>query len=506
MVDALIGRGGMGEVYRATHHRLGRPVALKLLRPALALQDAFVARFVREARVLRSLEHPGIATVYDAGECDGHLYLAMRLVTGATLKEHLAQGPYPPQRALALLAPLAEALDYAHSRGVIHRDLKPSNILVDEQDRPVLADFGLAKALDDTSVTASSQYLGTPRYMAPEQATGQPVGHRADLYAFACLAFEVLTGTPPYTQDTPMALFLAHGHGEIPRARDRNPSLPLSVEAVFERGLAKAPTQRHPSAGAFVEALTDALEKGDGRGRATRRRIQVLVAAAVAVVAIAGGVAAAWGSDPPEGTPEPERTSAPADVARGQLVYRADLDEDGASFVDLVGRGTDPAAGVVRHLPGRLELAALAPRTTVGTDLKLAEGVTTFVGDIDLSVTPGSDALFCWGLRWAVQGRLAYEMCMDTAAEFAQLNVWNGEHHVPLAPRVDLPGLDTGRTVSLTVVVLEDRLGLWVDGEAAVDVEDHQVPPAPTYPGLDVYSRQAGGTVVIHELSLYEVA
>src|SRR4051794_9820437 len=137
VVEALVARGGMGEVYRATHRGLGRPVALKLLRPALAEEDAFVARFLREARMLRSLEHPGIATVYDAGEAGGHLYLAMRLVNGVTLKEHLTEGPYPPARALALLGPLAVALDYAHSRGVIHRDIKPSNVLIDEQDRPV---------------------------------------------------------------------------------------------------------------------------------------------------------------------------------------------------------------------------------------------------------------------------------------------------------------------------------------------------------------------------------
>ncbi|WP_157936861.1 serine/threonine-protein kinase [Geodermatophilus chilensis] len=506
-METLVARGGMGEVYRATHRGLGRPVALKLLRPALAEEEVFVVRFLREARVLQSLEHPGIATVYDAGEADGRLYLAMRLVTGATLKEHLAEGPYPPARALALLGPLAEALDYAHSRGVIHRDIKPSNVLIDEQDRPVLADFGLAKALDDTSITASSQYLGTPRYMAPEQAAGEPVGHRADLYAFACLAFEMLTGTPPYTQETSVALLLAHGHGTVPRASDRNPSLPPAVDAVFDRALAKVPTQRHPSAGAFVEDLAGALADGQGLRRRGRRRVRLLVATAVVVALAGGGAAVALTPSPPPGSAQPSPTaSAPADVARGELLYRAAFDPAGSDFVDLVGRGTAPADGVIRYLDDRMELAALVPQTFVGIDLKLSEPVTTFVGDIDVSVTPGSDAVFCWGLRWAVPGKLAYQMCLDTTAEFAQLSVWNGVHDVPISPRVDVPGLATGRRVVLTVAVRERHLSLWIDGQPAADVEDHQVPPTQTWPGLDIYSRQSGGTVAVHGLSVYELA
>ncbi|HEX2075894.1 MAG TPA: serine/threonine-protein kinase [Geodermatophilus sp.] len=506
VVETLIGRGGMGEVYRATHRRLGRPVALKLLSPALAVQETFVTRFLREARVMQSLEHPGIATVYDAGEADGRLYLAMRHVPGATLKEHLAEGRYEPRRALALLAALAEALDYAHARGVIHRDIKPSNVLIDEQGRPVLVDFGLAKALDDASVTVSSQYLGTPRYMAPEQAAGEPVGHRADLYALGCLAFEVLTGTPPFMQDSSMALLLAHGRDAVPRASEREPSLPPSVDAVFTRALAKIPTQRHPSAGALVEDLTEALAGQDGPRRGRRKRLRLLVTAAVVLTAVVGGVALALGPPPPADSGQAERASAPADVARGELVYRAAFDAEGSSFVDTVGRGTEPSDGVVRFLPDRMELAALAPQANVGTDLRMPQGVTTYVGDLDLSVTPGSDALFCWGLRWAVQGKLAYELCVDTLAEFVQLDVWNGENKVPITPRIDVPGLQTGRPVTLTVVVLENRLGLWVDGEAVADVEDDQVPPSATIPGLDVYSRQAGGTVTVHGLSLYELS
>jgi serine/threonine protein kinase len=137
-VEALIGRGGMGEVYRAVHRDLGRPVALKLLLPALAAQEEFAARFVREARMMQTLDHPGIVTVFDAGDAGERLYLAMSLVTGISLKDLLAQGRLAPEEILRILERLAEALDYAHSRGVIHRDIKPSNILIDPQGRPVL--------------------------------------------------------------------------------------------------------------------------------------------------------------------------------------------------------------------------------------------------------------------------------------------------------------------------------------------------------------------------------
>jgi alpha-tubulin suppressor-like RCC1 family protein len=292
-VEALIGRGGMGEVYRAVHRDLGRLVALKLLHPVLATQEEFTARFLREARMMQSLDHPGIVTVFDTGDVDGRLYLAMRLIAGISLKDLLAQGRLPPGEILRILEQLAEALDYAHSRGVIHRDIKPSNVLIDPRGQPVLVDFGLAKALGDASVTVSSRYLGTPTYMAPEQASGEPVSHRADLYSLACVAFEMLTGTPPYTEQDSLALLLAHGTHPVPRATERDQQLPGPVDAVFQRALAKSPTQRYPSAGAFVDALETALAADPAFTRATHfglsRRTFLLAGLGSAAVLAAGG-------------------------------------------------------------------------------------------------------------------------------------------------------------------------------------------------------------------------
>jgi hypothetical protein len=516
LVEALIGRGGMGEVYRAAQCEHGRlPVALKLLHPMLATQEEFAARFVREARVMQTLEHPGIVTVLDAGDADGRLYLAMRLISGISLKELLAQGRPSTEETLRIIDRLAEALDYAHSRGVIHRDIKPSNILIDLHGQPVLVDFGLAKALGDTSVTVSSRYLGTPTYMAPEQAAGDPVGHRADLYSVACMAFEMLTGTPPYPEQDSLALLLAHGTRPVPRATERDPALPGSVDAVFQRALAKSPIDRYPSAGAFLDALTAALSM-QKRPRRIRRRMRWLIATALVLVAAVASAVLAFPAGSPM-APDPGVSGAPdqvvqraptsAVVPRGQLLYQANLDGTGDSFVDTVGREKDPTKATVRVLPGRLELAALAQQADAGTDLNLgSNGVTTYVGDIELSTTPGSDGNFCWGLRWAVAGKLAYELCVDTEAEFVQLVVWNGQNKPPITPRIALPGLQTGRTVALTVVVRESQLTLLVDGQLVADVEDHQVPPSQTLPGLDVYSRESGATVNIHALSLYALA
>jgi len=365
-VQAIIGQGGMGAVYRAVHRELGRSVALKLLHPALAAQEEFAVRFVREARMMQTLDHPGIVTVSDAGEADGRLYLAMPLVTGISLKDLLAQGRLSAGETLRILEQLAEALDYAHSRGVIHRDLKPSNVLIDPQGRPVLVDFGLAKALGDTSVTVSSHYLGTPTYMAPEQASGDPVGHRADLYSLACVAFEMLTGTPPYTEQDSLALLLAHGTHPVPRATERNADLPKPVDAVFQRALAKSAVQRYPSAGAFVDALETARQADHGSRPATRprlsRRTFLVAGLGSAAALVAGGTAVVRTIATTEARPTPGSAvgAAVRRVSAGQfhnLALIADGTVKAWGFND-VGQVGDGPVGSRRSTP--VTLAGLA--------------------------------------------------------------------------------------------------------------------------------------------------
>jgi serine/threonine protein kinase len=224
-IEQLIGRGGMGVVYRATDMRLGRPVALKLLSPQYADDRRFRARFERESRLAASIDHGGIVPIYDAGDADGLLYIAMRYVDGSDLAQLLRRdGPLEPARALDLIGRLADALDAAHGRGLIHRDVKPSNALVAREgprEHVYLADFGLTKTSGPESVTASGQVMGTVAYMAPEVIRGEPPGPASDLYALGCVLFGCLTGEVPFTGTNEAAVIYGHLESPPPRPHDR---------------------------------------------------------------------------------------------------------------------------------------------------------------------------------------------------------------------------------------------------------------------------------------------
>jgi WD40 repeat protein len=262
-ITGVIGRGGMGVVYLADHLRLGRKVALKLL-PAELSQDAgYRARFLRESRLAAALEHPNVVPVHDAGEADGLLYIAMRFVDGRDLRSLLADGPLEPRRALMLAGQIAGALDAAHARGLVHRDVKPGNIVVDDADNAYLTDFGIAVELDSSAVSGGGpgSTAGTLAYVAPEQIEGGPVGGRADQYALACLAYECLTGRPPFAgRGSGMALLWAHLEEPPPAVTDAAPGLPAALNAVLSRGLAKQPEDRFPSCTALIAAVRHALD------------------------------------------------------------------------------------------------------------------------------------------------------------------------------------------------------------------------------------------------------
>ena len=256
-IVAPLGRGGMASVYDALDPALDRHVALKVL-PAEFLHDpAFAVRFKQEARVAAKLEHPHIVPVHGFGIEGGRPWMAMRLVTGGSLARRVAHGPMPPREVAALLGDVAAALDYAHGRGIVHRDVKPANVLLDEAGRAYLADFGIARMLEGSSVaTATGLIQGTPSYMAPEQAMGAKVDRLADVYALGVMAFECLTGRVPYTGTTPVAILMKHVQEPVPEPTEAEVSPPLA--AVLRRCLAKAPGERWPSAGAFVAALEQA--------------------------------------------------------------------------------------------------------------------------------------------------------------------------------------------------------------------------------------------------------
>jgi serine/threonine-protein kinase len=264
-LEEPIGQGGMAVVFRARDERLERQVALKILSPGLAADESFRRRFIRESRSAAAVDHPHIIPVFEAGEADGVLFLAMRYVPGGdagTLVRRL--GPLPGARAAAIISAVASALDAAHAAGLVHRDVKPGNMLVDarpgQPDHVYLSDFGLTKgALSSAALTGTGHFLGTLDYCAPEQIGGGTVDARTDEYALACAAVELLSGFPPFPRDEAMAVLYAQLSAAPPRLTERRPDLPPPVDEVLRRALAKAPGDRWGSCGEFAAALGAAL-------------------------------------------------------------------------------------------------------------------------------------------------------------------------------------------------------------------------------------------------------
>jgi serine/threonine-protein kinase len=255
---AEIGRGGMGVVYRAVQKSLGRPVALKMLLRRDLASSADVARFRSEAEAAAHLDHPGIVSVFEVGEHDGHPFYSMQLVEGTTLARRLAQGPLPPREAAALLAKVAAAVDAAHGRGVLHRDLKPSNILLDERGEPRVSDFGLAKRLEnEMTVTHTGAILGTPCYMSPEQAAGSrgDVGPASDVWSLGAILYQMLTGRPPFQAGGAMDTLLAVLENDPPLPRSIAPAVDRDLELVALKSLQKPQDLRYASAAALAADL-----------------------------------------------------------------------------------------------------------------------------------------------------------------------------------------------------------------------------------------------------------
>lgn len=304
VVESEIGRGGMAVVYRARDLRLDRTVALKLLAPELARNDTFRQRFTHESRVAAAIDHPHIVPVFEAGETDGLLYIAMRFVAGQDLRVLIdRRGPLPLTTAVRIAAQVASALDAAHDHDLVHRDVKPGNILVaagtdsDHPEHVYLTDFGLTKkSLSLTGFTTVGQFVGTLDYVAPEQISGRPVDGRCDVYSLACVVHETLTGAPPFRRDDDMALLWAHQYDPPPPPSEERPDLPAEVDGVLAKALAKSPEDRYDSCLRFVAALRAASA---GVGPDTHPPTRVV------------GSAAPWTSGAVEPPPPPPRWALP---------------------------------------------------------------------------------------------------------------------------------------------------------------------------------------------------
>jgi serine/threonine-protein kinase len=266
LIEEQVGSGGMAVVYRARDEVLGRLTALKVLSPALAADQEFRNRFLRESRAIASVDEPHIVPVYAAGEADGVLYIATRFVAGGDLASLLRRngGPLPTERVAVLIGQIAAALDAAHAIGLVHRDVKPGNVLVENipgrPEQAYLSDFGLTKVTTGaTSISVTGMFMGTPDYCAPEQITGKPVDGSTDQYALACVAYNLLTGTVPYQREETIATLFAHVRDPVPSARARRAELSPAVDAVLEKAMAKEQRDRYGSCEEFAAALGEAL-------------------------------------------------------------------------------------------------------------------------------------------------------------------------------------------------------------------------------------------------------
>ncbi|MFE1414842.1 serine/threonine-protein kinase [Streptomyces sp. NPDC058746] len=271
-VERMIGRGGMAVVYCAKDLRLDRMVALKLIAPERARDETFRRRFTHESRVAAKIDHPHIVPIFEAGETEGVLYIAMRYVSGLDLRGLLdREGPLPVATALRIAAQVASALDAAHEHDLVHRDVKPANILVaagtdaEHPEHIYLTDFGLTKkALSLTGFTTAGEFVGTLDYMAPEQITGRPVDGRCDLYSLACVVYESLAGGPPFVRDEDVALLWAHQYDQPPPVTERRPDIAPAADEVLAKALAKIPEDRYGSCLEFVAALRAATGASNG--------------------------------------------------------------------------------------------------------------------------------------------------------------------------------------------------------------------------------------------------
>jgi serine/threonine-protein kinase len=492
-IEGLLGRGGMGTVFRARDLHSGRVIALKLMADAVAPDPLRDARFRGEARTQASLDHPHVVTVYDAGESDLGLYLAMRLVDGPVLVDLVRNRELDTRRSLDLLGQVADALDAAHAVGLVHRDIKPHNVLVGEHDHAYLADFGLTRGGLEPALTATGEIVGTVAYLAPEVVRGGEAGPASDRYAFAAMAFECLAGSVVFPRTSGAAVLFAHANDPPPRIGARRPELGDVLDDLFERALAKDPAERPATARELVDGIRRRLERTGAielppppppgaaalgldhagtdsavplapspQSRAGRRPV---VLAALAGAAIVAALWLAFGQD---GTDTPRAVS---------------LDQPGLEYIGATLGGA----------PGRpLDCLGRAPRpsspacTVVQSSLP---GATV--------VVPRSGVIRHWQVR-AARGELTLVVTRPRGGGAFQVATSSTES----AGSADVQGFDADIAVERG-----DLVGLHVSPGGAVGVRDRAAGATterwlPPLKGLDRAPDRPGGTGFDHELLL----
>ena len=550
------GRGGMATVYKALQVSLSRFVALKLLPEHLAEDPDFQARFEREAVAVANLRHPSIPAVHDFGVEDGTSYIVTEYIDGGTLADQMGR-PLPVSYVVEVLRPIANALDYAHSRGVLHRDVKPSNILLSRDGRPILNDFGLAQILvPDARLTAQGALMGTPSYMAPEQAEGKELGPAADIYALAIVAYEMLTGRVPFSAATPAAVLLAQVRDPLPMPRSINPAIAPEVESVLVRGLDKDPARRFPTAGQMVAALegvahstaipavavaaaaatgpqaayeTVPLRPVTAVPAATRRPLLAAGAAAVLVLVLGAGAYAFISARKqpakagpaalvlrPSASPRPAVSPTPAAaptpavavdaVPRGALVFRAKL-TPGTPDLEQWSDVSPPDTAQQKITGTALEFHILKALGYTGDSIHSPD-LANFIGEMRLHFAPGAQEDLDWvvaGSNGASTGDHLVRFSPTTQKILIMYMPPGrpaGQDPDTLGAPIAAPWLVTADSHLVDVEVTQAKYTVFVDGVAVGSVDEGRT-PSTTQMGVGAGGEP--GDVTITDIAAYAV-
>jgi serine/threonine protein kinase len=476
-LESVIGRGGMSVIYLAEQLRLGRKVAFKLLAPELARDERFRERFLRESRLASTIEHPNIIQIHDAGETDGLLYIAMRFVEGPSLKELIARrGSLGLGRVIYIVEQIASALDLAHAKGLVHRDVKPANILLDEaSDHAFLADFGIAKQTTARGLTSTAMFIGTMEYCSPEQIEGQPVDARTDVYGLGCVVVESLTGSPPFVHETDVALMHAHLSTPPPALTSRLRELPLGLNAVVARALAKDPDARYQTAGELAAALREgAVHRGvPAVARAAVSDAEDPVPSVLDTTQEPEAVSASLPSGAQEsGTPPPPLTAAAAG-GRPRRNLTVPIAVAATLLVGIVGA----AAGILLTRSGSSSPGA-SPSATAGASTQSAMQAGSTDTGMSMTTTgkgtpeqrlaafvTGEEAWTCSSAR-LVRGAMKTLACSTLVPEHLKISVFDSKqmlHAAYVAARGSQggPPRGTGRCSSTSW----RGEGVWLHGE-----------------------------------------
>lgn len=484
-----LGAGGMGSVYLAAHPSLPRTDALKILSSELSRDPEFRARFEREANLAAGLDHPNIVSVYNRGEENGQLWIAMQFVEGTDAAAELARDPHAmtPLRALRITTEVGKGLDFAHHRGLLHRDVKPANFLLSDtygdDERVLLADFGVAKSADDASeLTQTGSFLATIAYAPPEQLSGGHLDHRADIYSLACAFFKLLTGRNPYPATQPALVMMGHLHEPPPRPTEVRPGLPPALDQVFARAMAKNPNERFTTCRAFTDAAAAALIPGSNptghhtsptypiqtppqwaqqapapapspvaAPRNSKNKLLLAGGALVAVVAVAAGIGI-WASSG-DGTPPPSPTTSqvalsPLEQARkdnpafaGKSILLVDVDAD--SKVATYLGGTLPIKffedlGFVYNFNYTKSGEEPSPRPVTSSTQQLDVADDSYILAVRSDPKAGGGGLL--GLPFQITGSRATVIPIDDPITVTSLRTWTAASEQTLLSRL-LPTL-----------------------------------------------------------------